>query len=232
MTAPNGPQQATAQALPPCGPPARFCVGLDLGRQADFSALASLEWPEPPAASWRPERVYGCTTLRRWPLGTPYLAVARDAATFFRSLPAYGPPPLLAIDATGVGDAVYELVWKEMGRLGAGGRVIGVHVTGGSAVSPRPGGFNVAKKALVSNLQALMGRRRLRVASALPDAKALLREFDTFTVKITDALNESFGSWRERDHDDLVFAVALAAWAAERLCPPPARPRPQTYLRA
>jgi hypothetical protein len=36
-------------------------------------------------------------------------------------------------------------------------------------------------------------------------------------VKITEELNETFESWRERDHDDLVLAVALAAWAAEAL---------------
>jgi hypothetical protein len=142
----------------------------------------------------------------------------------------------LVIDATGVGDAVYELVWREMGRLGAPGGVIGVTVTAGLAVTQRPGGpgrWNVAKKALVSNLQALMGRRRLRVASALPDTKTLLREFDSFTVKITDSANESFEAWRERDHDDLVLAVALAAWAAERLCPPPVRPQaPLRRLRA
>jgi hypothetical protein len=27
---------------------------------------------------------------------------------------------------------------------------------------------------------------------------------------------ETLESWRERDHDDLVMAVALAAWVAER----------------
>jgi hypothetical protein len=29
-----------------------------------------------------------------------------------------------------------------------------------------------------------------------------------------------FESWRERDHDDLVLAVALAAWLAEQAGPP------------
>jgi hypothetical protein len=34
--------------------------------------------------------------------------------------------------------------------------------------------------------------------------------------KISDSGNEQFESWRERDHDDLVLAVALAVWAAEQ----------------
>jgi hypothetical protein len=35
-------------------------------------------------------------------------------------------------------------------------------------------------------------------------------------VKITPATNEVFGAWREGQHDDLVLAVAIAVWQAER----------------
>jgi hypothetical protein len=41
-----------------------------------------------------------------------------------------------------------------------------------------------------------------------------------FQVKITAAANEVFGVWREGQHDDLVLAVAIAAWLAERMRPP------------
>jgi hypothetical protein len=216
-----------ARAFGP-GPRARFCVGLDLGRQSDFSALASLEWGEYLDTGPRPERIYHCTTLRRWALQTPYLRVAQETAAFFKALPGYGPPPLLCVDATGCGDSVYELVVREMARLGVQGGAVAVTITGGSATTQRqeaPGRWNVAKKALVSNVQALMGRKRLRVAASMPETKLLLRELDSFTVKINpETANESFESWRERDHDDLVLALALACWAGERLCPPPRRP--------
>jgi hypothetical protein len=76
-----------------------------------------------------------------------------------------------------------------------------------------------------------MGLRRLRVAAALPDVKVLLREFDAFSVKINpETSNESFEAWRERDHDDLVLAVALAAWGGERLAPPAAPAGPPGRL--
>ena len=199
--------------------PARFCIGLDLGRSCDFSALASLEWP----AAMDPEPAYACTTLKRWALSTPYMKVAAETAAFFLSLPKYGPPPLLVVDATGCGDAVYELIHMEMARFGVVGGIIGVTITGGSAVTQRqdgPARWNVAKKALVSTLQAVMGKDRLRVAATLPEAKTLLREFDSFAVKISpETGNESFESWRERDHDDLVLAVALACFGAERFLP-------------
>jgi hypothetical protein len=37
-----------------------------------------------------------------------------------------------------------------------------------------------------------------------------------FQVKVTASAHETFGSWRENAHDDLVLAVALAAWLGER----------------
>jgi hypothetical protein len=43
----------------------------------------------------------------------------------------------------------------------------------------------------------------------------LSREAQNFTVKVTPAGNETFESWRESEHDDLVLALALACWAAE-----------------
>ena len=44
----------------------------------------------------------------------------------------------------------------------------------------------------------------------------LVRELQQFQVKITQAAHETFGVWREGQHDDLVLAVALACWWAER----------------
>ena len=50
-------------------------------------------------------------------------------------------------------------------------------------------------------------------------APVLSRELTTFKVRVTPAGNEVFGAWRERDHDDLVLAVALCVWYGERGVP-------------
>jgi hypothetical protein len=51
-----------------------------------------------------------------------------------------------------------------------------------------------------------------------------LREFLTFRIKMNAATeHESFEAWRERDHDDLVLAVALACWLGEKLGRPRCR---------
>ena len=34
-------------------------------------------------------------------------------------------------------------------------------------------------------------------------------------VKITSHDNETYEAWRERDHDDLVLSMGMAAWVAE-----------------
>jgi hypothetical protein len=71
-------------------------------------------------------------------------------------------------------------------------------------------------------LQVLLGNGRLHVSPALAEAKTLVRELGSFSVKLTPAGNESFEAWREADKDDLVLAVALASWCAETLCGEPA----------
>jgi hypothetical protein len=40
-----------------------------------------------------------------------------------------------------------------------------------------------------------------------------------FRPKARLVADQTAESWRERDHDDLVFAVALAVWMAEREVP-------------
>ena len=51
----------------------------------------------------------------------------------------------------------------------------------------------------------------LWIEKLLREVAILIRELETFRVKITEAANETFGAWREGQHDDLLLAVALAA---------------------
>lgn len=206
----------------------RHVIGLDLGRQADPSALALLRWPvyqiptlgrgELPRPLPLPR--YEVPTLKRWPLQTSYLTIAQQVVKFMKSPTLAAVPCLLVVDATGVGGPVCEMIAQEIIKAGVPGGMAQVTITAGSAVTlAGPGQWHVAKKQLVSILQVLLGQQRLKVAADHPEAKALARELGTFTVKITSAANETFESWRERDHDDLVLAVALAAWGAVTLDP-------------
>jgi hypothetical protein len=119
---------------------------------------------------------------------------------------------VVVVDQTGVGRAVVDLLAGS--QLAASlERVV---ITGGRRASRgADGAWRVPKKELVFRLQGLLRSRRLQVA-ALPEREALMREMLAFRVRITLAARETFGARRERDHDDLVLAVALAAWWGER----------------
>jgi hypothetical protein len=185
-------------------------VGLDLGQVSDFSALAVVETTEAddPAKEHRRVKHHAVRFLRRWQLATAYPNIVQDAVRLMAQLPG----AILVVDATGVGRAVVDLFRKS--NLP---RLVPVTITGGDTVRHDADGWHVAKKQLVSVVQAAMQSRRLKVAPALAEAQTLQRELSTFRVKINiSTASESFEAWRERDHDDLVLAVALGVWHAER----------------
>jgi hypothetical protein len=94
-----------------------------------------------------------------------------------------------------------------------------ITITGGhTVVEGKDGSQHVRKKDLVTCLLMQVQSRRLKIARALPGADLLVQEMTTFRIKITAAANETYGALGSGQHDDLVMAVALACWVAER-CP-------------
>lgn len=190
--------------------PSTFLIGLDLGQTSDFTALAVLERHAAETPAEKPD--YALRHLRRFPLGTPYTEMVPAVAALRRNEPLREAP--LVVDQTGVGRAVVDML-----RQSACG-VIPVTITGGHATTvTADGSYHVPKKELITALQVVMQGRRLQIARSLPEAATLVRELQQFQVKITAAANETFGVWRDGQHDDLVLAVALACWWSERVPP-------------
>lgn len=194
---------------PPAGPRApAFIAGLDLGQAADFSALVVVERRQEPDPS--PERAgkfvnhYDVRHLHRWPLKTPYPEIVADVKGLFAAGPlAKG---TLVIDQTGVGRAVVDMFRAAK----IDGTMRPFTITSGGAIT----GSTVAKKHLVAAVQAPLSSGRLRFAAALELTPVLVEELMNFRAKVTADRNETFESWRERDHDDLVLALALALHVA------------------
>lgn len=236
-------------------------MGLDLGQLSDYTALSALEWepyrpPPPPPPYGGPKwdkpgwssphtegskplapcpssgPVYYVRTLKRWPLGTAYTEIVNGLVKFLRTPTLEN--AVLVVDQTGVGAPVVEMVAEALRRERVKVSLCGVTITAGHEVHlVGRGRWTVPKKTLASVLQVLLQNRRLRVAPELSDAETLTRELLAFRVKVSTATaHESFESWRERDHDDLVLAVALAAWAAETLDLDPTPALAPTILRA
>jgi len=72
---------------------------------------------------------------------------------------------------------------------------------------------------LITGLRVLLENAELEFASGLEYGRELLTEMMEMRVKISAAGNELMEAWREGTHDDLVFAVALACWAAKKRYP-------------
>jgi hypothetical protein len=192
--------------------PPDYFLGLDLGQTQDFTALAVLErQPLSAGAAATAKADFALRHLRRFPLGTPYTKIVSAVTTMRKSGPLNG--ATLIVDQTGVGRAVVD------GFRQAVGGVVPVTITGGHAVTVTDdGSWHVPKKELVTSLQVVLQSRRLQIARGLAEAATLVHELQQFQVKITASAHETFGVWRAGQHDDLVLAVALACWWAER-CP-------------
>jgi len=60
---------------------------------------------------------------------------------------------------------------------------------------------------------------RLKITKGLRYVDTLIQELGNFRVKITTKDNDTYESWREGQHDDLVLSVALASWYGENMQP-------------
>jgi hypothetical protein len=196
-------------------PAVRHFVGLDLGQPHEFTALAVLERPlassEDLLAGCRP--AYALRHLRRFPLGTPYPVVTQAVVSLLGS--ARLSDPALVVDQTGVGHAVVGILAEALrGRVAC--LFFPVTLTAGQAVTGGEDGvLHVPKRELVGTLQVLLQTRRLQVSRSLPDAAVLVQELENFRAKVATARQETLESWREGRHDDLILAVAVAAWLGE-----------------
>ena len=185
-----------------------FAVGVDLGREADHSTIAV-------ARDGAHDQLY-VVHLHRFALGTSYLDVVDGVMEIVSDprLQTDGRPPVLAVDQTGVGAAVTDLLLDR----GLAFYAVTITATGKAKVHDAEGGrvsVRVTKRELIEALAAPLRAGRLKVAPRLRWGSALAEELLTFRRK----QNERTGHvrWeheRATDKDDLILATALACWAA------------------
>jgi hypothetical protein len=202
--------------------------GLDLAQSKDYTALALLElvtghrvygasgfltdvWLDPDY--WQ----YNIVGLERLELGMKYPEQVQHVASRIRSLPRAGKGTAkeglaemyFALDRTGVGRAVYDMFVEEQLEP------VAITITGGDKVNPDDAGYRVPKRDLVSAVKVLQSQRRLKVAPGIVHGELLAKEMQVFKYKLDSATgHDSYGAWREGQHDDLVLSVACAVWLA------------------
>ena len=157
--------------------------------------------------------------LERYELGTPYPQVIEHVIRLLTRHPirAHLEYTRLLVDATGVGRPVVDSFRAR--------RVypVSILIHGGERVTQEiigeePGDIilRVPKRDLVAAVQTLLQNGRLQIAAGLALADVLKKELLNFRVKVDPkTAHDSYSHWREADHDDLVLAVACAAWYRE-----------------
>jgi hypothetical protein len=213
-------------------------VSVDLGQQADYTALCVIERVQRLNPDFDPVEVlmsrerrrrrgmrgleytipqelpplYNIVHLERFELGTSYPAVVARVKRLIDSPKMQDQPLTLTLDATGVGTPVYDLFKQELGEM----RNWPVLIHGGDREHFADTFYRVPKRELVSRAVKLMQRRELNVSPQLRYAETLIEELRNFRLKINITTgHDTYEAWRERDHDDLVLALCIGLWAAE-----------------
>jgi len=185
-----------------------FFVGVDLGQSRDYTAVAVAEKVEPGDGGEYELHVRHLERFR----DVLYPDVAKRAKGLMAALELRG-RTALAVDATGVGAAVVDMLRKSGLAFDA------VTITGGDTESHGTtySDWRVPKRDLIGGLQVLLQSGRLKIASQLEHAETLKRELLNFRVKVNISTgHDSYEAWREGDHDDLVLATSLAAWKVQK----------------
>jgi hypothetical protein len=213
-----------------------YVVGVDLGQSQDPTALCVIEHADGVTDPGSDYEVHTGITrslqkkaqqnrvirMERPPLNTSYSGVVQHVKQLLDRDLLRGnedqKPAELVIDAGGVGRGVADMFRD------AGMKPICVTITGGlETTCTGPNRYNVAKHALITDLDALIHHpdHPLRFSKHLREQAALAEEIADFT-KNTRAAGRNTYEARQGRHDDMVLAVALAAWWISRPKPQPA----------
>lgn len=197
-----------------------FHVGVDLGKRQDFTAVAVVEecvWAEGRRnpVDYAPviQKTFSLRYTERVAKGTQYLRVVDKLRTMLESEAMRHDPVVLALDATGVGEPVFEMLQKMayevMKRRTQWLNLAGIVFTTGQKSHWDNFLCFVPKSTLMTGMALVFEKKLLKIGRGLPGTTELLRELR--------GMRRSLSEGRERwngvgEHDDMVMALALALW--------------------
>ena len=208
-----------------------FFIGVELGQVSDVTAIAVvdsqtlplLRMEEEHSRGWgsvnpvyqglngnevreHPPVKFALRHLERIPAGVSYPEIVIRVESLHRQLKE----PVILLDGTGVGKAAVELFRR------TGLSVSVFTLVAGDQVIQDGSNYRIPKRDVISSTQVLLQTGRLKIARSLPHAALLARELVNFRFKVGHNGPEDALDWREGPDDDLVLALAIAAWEAER----------------
>jgi len=208
-----------------------FFIGVELGQVSDVTALAVVEsltlpylrsekvysdcWvnvvpvyqaPDGSETREHPPVSYALRHLERIPSGVSYPEIVSRVESLHSKLQK----PAVSLDATGVGKAAVDLFGSSNFSLSV------FTLVAGDQMVQDGRNYRIPKRDVISTTQVLLQTGRLKIARTLSHASLLARELVNFRFKVTSKGPEDALDWREGPDDDLVLALAIAAWEAER----------------
>ncbi len=154
----------------------------------------------------------------RYPLGTRYVDIAENLAFRVRQAENQGFGVKCAVDATGVGDGVIEILQE----AGLHGRVWPVVLTGGSGDTghlPGKSRHSLTKTQLFYRLRVAMETGRTVLVHNMKGRELLLDELRSVEERRTRLGYLTVSGKANGGYDDLAFAAALAQWALQQSYP-------------
>ena len=186
----------------------RFHLGVDVGQVNDATAFVLLDTK--PDEAERGENLRVVRYIARF-FPKRYGDIT-DAVLELRANPLLRGRCTVAVDATGVGRAIIE----QMRDAYIATKPVSIHAGEREIKDEETGYHRVPKRDLVSALQVAMQNGVFQVPPDVEHRETLIDELRNFRVKVSTAGNEQFAAWREKEHDDLVLAAAIAVWSANR----------------
>ena len=144
--------------------------------------------------------------IERFPLNTPYPDVIWKIKDLLAN-PNIERNHRIAIDATGVGGPFLDFLRQN----GVNRNLFPVSITSGELPSVRNSTNYIPKRDLLTNLQLMLQNRAIQISTHLPHAP-LLRDELANLRRHTATRGETYEPDRVGRHDDLLIALALAAW--------------------
>jgi phage FluMu gp28-like protein len=180
-------------------------LGVDLGETHDPTALVALR---------QVGDEFHATHLERLKLNTSYERVTQGVVQLMEK-PWYVDTALV-VDATGVGRPVVERM-EDVGL-----NPIPVVITGGVNEIHEPGDWSwrVPRKTLLTIVQILFMRGQIKLPAGHKLTAELEHEIRNVKRRAKAGTNEATEIGRETEHDDIFFALCLAAWQVTKYYQP------------
>ncbi len=180
-----------------------YVLAVDLGQSNDYTAIIGLRRSD--------DGILERIGIERLPLGMSYPTQVERIARLTRTGDLCG-QCLVAVDATGVGGAVVDLLRPKVRPA----PFYAVTITSGDKATKDGARWRVPKRDLVAAAQVALQQRRVKLPKASCEAEALVEELLAYQVTIGANGHDTHGNdWRQAPHDDLVLALAIGVYVAQ-----------------